>query len=381
MQRAKILHIVGDRKVGGIGSTIDLLQASPLANAYEFCDLESDGHPRDLLRIARAATAVDAVAIHFSVRTANLPTFAWLRLLSKLYGFKIALIEHHYSERFQAIGARRPQQLGRALAIAASLVDRTIAVSPTQSQWLAGFVPAAKLSIVASCSPLDSFLALPEQSSRSGPLKLVSFGRHTLPWKGFDVLIAAAKLLQDLPLQIEIGGSGPAIEQLRQLAAETDNVKIVGFVPDLGAFLQAADAVVIPSRWEAWGLTCTEAKAAGKPVVVSHVDGLIDQVGGCGLSVPPDSPAALAAALRLLCQARDSGQLQAWGRAARASVQTAEAEYLSSWEALLSDLTDRAEGKRSRQAATSGYSARSRDEIERTRALQSYRARANRDFG
>lgn len=334
MSRAKILHIVGDRKVGGIGSTLDLLQESDLAQTYEFHYLESEGHPKDVWRIIRAMDDISAVAIHFSVRTANLPTFVLMRLFALLMGIRIVLIEHHYSANFQQVGARRPKQLARALAFAARCVDRVIAVSPTQCHWLASFVSEAKLSTIASCSPLKPFLDLPLKSEHQSPLKVVAFGRHTLPWKGFDVLIEAARLLNGVPIQIEIGGKGPDTERLKALAADVENVSIVGFVPDLGEFLTSADIAVIPSRWEAWGLTCTEAKAAGKPVVASHADGLIDQVGGCGLSVPPDSPMALAAALQSVASI-DPQLLLEWGQAARDSVLNAESDYISSWANLL----------------------------------------------
>ncbi|MEL7086520.1 MAG: glycosyltransferase family 4 protein [Cyanobacteria bacterium J06597_1] len=337
MTRANVLHIVGDRKVGGIGSTLDLLQASPLAQTYEFQYLESDGNPKDCWRIIRAMQNVSIVAIHFSVRTANLPTLALMRSYASVSGIRMVLIEHHYSLKFQQVGARRPQQLRRALAIAARFVDRVIAVSPTQSKWLAEFIPDSKLSTIASCSPLKQFLDLPLKSEHQRPLKVVAFGRHTLPWKGFDVLIEAARLLVGLPIQIEIGGSGPDTEHLKQLSANVETVSIVGFVPDLGEFLASADIVVIPSRWEAWGLTCTEAKAAGKAIVASHADGLIDQSHDCGLSVPPNSSEALASALRCVCEGNRQ-QLQDWSRAARASVLNAEADYIYGWGELLHSL-------------------------------------------
>ena len=261
MTRATVLHIVGDRKVGGIGSTLDLLQDSPLAQTYDFRYLESDGSPKDIWRIVGAMHDVSIVAIHFAVRTANLPTLALMRTYASLKGIRIVLIEHHYSLKFQQVGAKRPRQLRRALAIASRFVDRVIAVSPTQCKWLAELIPGSKLSTIASCSPLQQFhdlplkqhLEFPQQFDRQRPLKVVAFGRHTLPWKGFDVLIEAARLLKDAPIQIDIGGSGPETQHLKQLAADVEAINIVGFVPDLGEFLTSADVVVIPSRWEAWG--------------------------------------------------------------------------------------------------------------------------------
>ena len=339
MSRTTVLHLVGDRKMGGIASTLKLLKDSRLAETYQFIFLETDGNPKDGLRIAKAFRGIDIAAIHFAVRTANLATIVWIRVLSKLLGFKVILIEHHYSQRFQEIASTNPKRLQRALAIASQLVDRVIAVSPPQQQWLSGFIPASKLVSIPSCSCLQAFRDVPERSPHSECFKVVSYGRHSLPAKGFDVLIEAAKLLQDLPIQIAIGGQGPDTPQLRHLAADINNVQIVAPIPDVPCFLGSADVVVIPSRWEPWGLTCTEAKAAGKPVIASYVDGLIDRVQDCGLAVPPDNPKELAMALRWLSSVSDRQQMQEWGRAARDSVRLAESNYISAWADLLKSQT------------------------------------------
>jgi glycosyltransferase involved in cell wall biosynthesis len=62
--------------------------------------------------------------------------------------------------------------------------------------------------------------------------------------------------------------------------------------------------MVLASRAETYGMVITEALARGLPVVASDVGGLTEALGqGAegvrpGLLVPPDDPAALAAALR-----------------------------------------------------------------------------------
>jgi starch synthase len=61
----------------------------------------------------------------------------------------------------------------------------------------------------------------------------------------------------------------------------------------------ACDVYVQPSRFEAFGIAIVEAMAAERPVVASAVDGIREVVahGETGVLVPPNDPAALAAAL------------------------------------------------------------------------------------
>jgi glycosyltransferase involved in cell wall biosynthesis len=65
---------------------------------------------------------------------------------------------------------------------------------------------------------------------------------------------------------------------------------------------ERTDLLVLPSRAETYGMVVTEALARGIPVLATNTGGLPEALGGDGvrpgLLVPPDDPAALAAALR-----------------------------------------------------------------------------------
>ena len=61
----------------------------------------------------------------------------------------------------------------------------------------------------------------------------------------------------------------------------------------------AADAVVLPSRWEGLPLTALEALASGTPLVATDVRGVRELVvDGQDALLVPEEPEALAAALR-----------------------------------------------------------------------------------
>ena len=61
-------------------------------------------------------------------------------------------------------------------------------------------------------------------------------------------------------------------------------------------YYSAAEAVVVPSLYESFGMVALEAMACGTPVVASEVGGLafLVQDGVTGFTVPVDDPSALA---------------------------------------------------------------------------------------
>ena len=67
----------------------------------------------------------------------------------------------------------------------------------------------------------------------------------------------------------------------------------------LSGELERCEAVVLPSRWESFGLACPEAMAAGRAVIGSSAGGMAEviQPGVNGLLVPPHSPKAIASAV------------------------------------------------------------------------------------
>jgi glycosyltransferase involved in cell wall biosynthesis len=72
---------------------------------------------------------------------------------------------------------------------------------------------------------------------------------------------------------------------------------------ELPLWLGAADMVVVPSRYEGFGLVALEALACARPLVLTSVGGLPEVVPeSCGAFVPPADPAALAAAIRSLLE-------------------------------------------------------------------------------
>lgn len=95
---------------------------------------------------------------------------------------------------------------------------------------------------------------------------------------------AISKLSRDIHLILV--GEGPLIADNKKLAEElgiSDRVHFLGFRQDIPRILKTVDIVVLSSNWEGFGLAAVEGMAAGKPVVVSDVDGLVEVVDGAGI--------------------------------------------------------------------------------------------------
>ncbi len=146
---------------------------------------------------------------------------------------------------------------------------------------------------------------------RVGEVLTVGFIGSLAGHKGADLLVAAAQEVA-APLRVELHGDIPALrDRDRLLCADSRGVVDIHgpYAPaSLPRILAGIDVAVLPSLvWETAGLTVLECLAAGVPVVVARMGGLIEGVrdGVDGLVVDGRSPAAVAAALQRLATEPD----------------------------------------------------------------------------
>lgn len=145
-------------------------------------------------------------------------------------------------------------------------------------------------------------------------------------WRyGMDILIEAFGQLGMPDVELHVIGRGPDRERYLARLAELgvgDRVSMAERVShdELIAAYRRFAVFVAPSRMEGICVSCLEANACGTPAVVTRVGGLPEVVedGVTGYVVPPEDPAALAAALRRLLQ--DDARRSEMGRAARQRV-------------------------------------------------------------
>lgn len=143
-------------------------------------------------------------------------------------------------------------------------------------------------------------------------LKILFVGRLDRQ-KGVDILLDAVEGLEKKVCLRIIGG---AVRSNYQYDFRSfSHVEALGWCspPEITAQIAASDVVVMPSRWEGFGLVAVEAMRLAKPVIASNVGGLPEVVvdGETGLLFPVGDVNAL----RQLLTSVEAGQLKKLGTA------------------------------------------------------------------
>lgn len=257
--------------------------------------------------------------------------------LARLWGVAHLTMFHTLGEVKNCSGApSRESDLRIAVereVIAAA--DRIVAASADERGHLVNLYNAdpARIEIVPCGVNTRLFRPLDRAASRAklGLDKewvLLFVGRMD-PLKGVDILLGAAKelkaLIPCLKVLIVGGDAAPESEELRVRNLATalglaDTVRFEGAVPQerLPYYYSAADACVVPSYYESFGLVAVEALSCGTPVIASCVGGLpvVVKNGENGLLVGERTSAAFArAALRLCRRPEERARLAGHARA------------------------------------------------------------------
>jgi D-inositol-3-phosphate glycosyltransferase len=182
--------------------------------------------------------------------------------------------------------------------------------------------------------------------------RMLLFVGRIEPLKGLNVLIEAIAILKrngiyamhPFCLAIIGGETDESTEQANFAMARVKSLTEAFGLQDLVTFLgkknqdslpyyySAAEAVVVPSQYESFGMVALEAMACGTPVVASQIGGLayLVQDGLTGYTVPVDEPEELA---RRITSLLDDPDLR--NRMGRQAVEVAK-EY--AWEKITSRL-------------------------------------------
>lgn len=116
--------------------------------------------------------------------------------------------------------------------------------------------------------------------------------------KGQDVLLDAWDLVSaEMPeARLVLVGEG-STRTLLEERARRPSVSLVGNRTDVATWLEAADVVAVPSRWEGHPLVTMEAMVRGRSVVATEACGMAEGLSGAGALVPVEDPTSLATAI------------------------------------------------------------------------------------
>ena len=143
------------------------------------------------------------------------------------------------------------------------------------------------------------------------PPRFLLFVGRLVPEKGvFDLLEAYSRLA--IAMRSEVGlvfaGDGPSKAELKRRAqCVPGQISFPGFLhrEDLAGLYALAEALILPTHSDTWGLVVNEAMACGQPVIATNVAGCSSDLvedGWNGYVVPPRDPQALSATIDLLLQ-------------------------------------------------------------------------------
>lgn len=323
-----IAHLLDDTNVGGVtrGLADHMAHMGPAFRPRE-CVVDTDS--------SRAPYFPDDVVIvHFTMSWAKLPFLVSLRLQQSKR--PLVIVEHTYTEQYERLCVPNTRRFRMMLKLSYRLADVVVAVSEGQARWLvsSGCVPASKIVVIRSARDLSALHTLPLPCRSLGPLRLAAYGRYC-EQKGFEVLIEAMHQLPAGTATLTMAGYGPLEQSLRAAAASVPSVQVQGPIGDLREFLVCHDAVVLPSRWEAFGIVAAEARSAARTLIISDIDGLSEQVDASyGIAVPPDNPERLARAIVALADL----DIATMGHAARASARDQFEIHIQRWRQLICGL-------------------------------------------
>ncbi len=174
-------------------------------------------------------------------------------------------------------------------------------------------IPSNRLHRILSGLPDQADAPRQTRGTITGPLRLLFIGRFDRQ-KGLDWLIDALRPLGADRVRLTALGA-PWVDGNRLPPA--DNVEFPGWIePEaLNGYLDATDALVVPSRWEAFGLVAIEAMRRGVAVIASRRGALPELIedGQNGILFDLEDPQAFRKRLSELSRA----DLEQMGRRGR----------------------------------------------------------------
>lgn len=322
------LQFIGLTPPGGLPADLGALTpTTPLfACSADFLSLTEQ--PALLASLTRLKPAL------FHATSFSLPALWPGRLVATLHDANHLVLHENYGAGrrayYRLVVGPRAQRAGALLTVSdfsREELARELSIAPYRLQVIANGVDAR---------------FRPPTSGESTSLRR----RYALPLRYF-ALVGNDKAHKNLAVIARIARSLPApvvllgIERPAALGFAEGTPSLPPLSDEeLAVFYGSAAALLLPSRYEGFGLPALEAMAAGTPVIAARGSSLTQLVGEAGVLVDPDDDAGWLEAARELC-ANDAARRalidRGLERAARFSWQACAQQTLSAYRRALAD--------------------------------------------
>ena len=134
--------------------------------------------------------------------------------------------------------------------------------------------------------PNNSFILQPPVNidhyrvERGEEITLINLNRN----KGAELFYEVAQMMPEYKFLAVQGGYG------EQIYKDLPNVTYMVNQPDIRNAYKRTKILLMPSQYESWGRTATEAMASGIPCIVSDLPALRENCGDAGIYCSPDRP-------------------------------------------------------------------------------------------
>lgn len=346
MLLAKGLHSRGWRvSVVALSGSGGVAAAELRAAGVVFTSLEMRkglADPRGWMRFHRWLRRERPDVVHTHLRHA-----AWLSRWSRLTAPIPILIDTLHSSATGKLGRRFGYRCSKWLP------DHVTAVSEAaaHSHCAAGMV-SEHLSVVANGVDVDRWQPnadvrrrVREELGIDDQFLWIAVGRLE-PVKNYPALLNAFARVGPTA-QLVVLGAGPLEAELKQMSLAlglNHRVHFAGFRPDVARWVQAADGVVLSSRYEGLPMVLLETGACAVPAVATDVPGTREVIvnGETGWLAPPSNPDGLATAMNRLMHMPVTERYE-MGQCARRHVMRSFSmdTVLDRWETLYAELLAR----------------------------------------
>lgn len=215
--------------------------------------------------------------------------------------FKVPVVIHLHDSYFKKIHKSYSDKINKIM----NYSERIITVSEFQKTNVVEIYNnyANKICTIYNGIDINKFNI--SHSDLGDQIKLIFVG-NLIDVKGVDILLHAINVLKkDTHVSLDIYGSGKNSEKYKFLVNKlgiVDKVKFKGPVSNdvLPQYLQKYSFLVLPSRYETFGIVLIEAMACGVPVISTEVGAIPEIVTSnkVGILVKPNSPEALAEGIK-----------------------------------------------------------------------------------